>query len=111
MDQKECSPIDVDDYIAHQAPQVQEILQRIRTTIKTVVPDACEEINNDIPAIRLAEHLLIFYAADEKIPGYNLSPLEISDIDVAPLIKDSLNDPAAYPYDQPIAYDFIRRLM
>lgn len=111
MSQKECSPLEVDEYISQQTPKVQKVLQSIRTAVKEAVPDACEEINSNIPAVRLAEHLLIYYAADEEVPGYSMATPKISDLNDERVTKDNPSDPAAYPYDQPITYDFIRRFM
>lgn len=111
MRPKELPPINIDDYISQQTPEVQKILQTIRTTIKESVPEAHEELNHQVPAFRLAQHLLIFFAADEKIPGYNLAPLQICDSDDEPFISEPLKNTAAYPYDQPIPADIIRRIL
>ena len=43
----------IDEYIANQPENVQLILEKIRSIIKDLVPDAEEKINYDIPAISL----------------------------------------------------------
>ncbi|MFI5698325.1 hypothetical protein ACIA58_41090 [Kribbella sp. NPDC051586] len=43
----------VDDYIASFPPDVREILEQVRRTVRAVVPAAGEKISHQIPAITL----------------------------------------------------------
>jgi uncharacterized protein YdhG (YjbR/CyaY superfamily) len=62
-------PEDIDDYVAGFAPDVQAILQEIRSFIQTAVPDAEEKISYQIPAFTLGGKVFIFFAAFKKHIG------------------------------------------
>jgi uncharacterized protein YdhG (YjbR/CyaY superfamily) len=62
-------PEDIDDYIAGFSPEVQAILQEIRSTIQTAVPEAEEKISYQIPAFTLGGKVFIFFAAFKKHIG------------------------------------------
>jgi uncharacterized protein YdhG (YjbR/CyaY superfamily) len=59
---------DIDDYIENFPPEVQEILQKIRTTIAKAVPKAQEQISYRIPAFML-DGIVIYFAAFKKHIG------------------------------------------
>lgn len=62
-------PEDIDDYISGFSPEVQAILQEIRSTIQAVVPGAEEKISYQIPAFTLGGKVFIFFAAFKKHIG------------------------------------------
>jgi uncharacterized protein YdhG (YjbR/CyaY superfamily) len=43
------APVTIDEYIAGFAPDVQEILQQVRLTIRQAAPEAQETINYQMP--------------------------------------------------------------
>jgi len=47
------TPTTIDEYIAGFPPEVQEILEKIRTTIRAAAPDAAEAIKYQIPTFTL----------------------------------------------------------
>jgi uncharacterized protein YdhG (YjbR/CyaY superfamily) len=59
---------DIDTYIEQFPPEVQEILQRIRTTVAKAVPKAQEKISYRIPAFML-DGIVIYFAAFKKHIG------------------------------------------
>ena len=50
----------IDEYIAAFPPDVQKILQQVRTTIRKAAPDAVEAIKYGIPTFVLGENLVHF---------------------------------------------------
>jgi len=61
-------PKDIDGYIAQFAPDVQAILQRLRTRISGAAPEAKETISYLMPAFR-QRGILVYFAAWEKHIG------------------------------------------
>lgn len=62
----------VDDYLASQPEPVQPILGLVRDTIRKVIPDADEGISYGIPAYKLADASVIFFAGFKQ--HYSLYP-------------------------------------
>src|SRR5512141_2610208 len=61
---------DVDKFIAAYPPEVQEILNKIRETIREAAPDAQETINYGIPTFTLNGNLVHFSALKTHIGFY-----------------------------------------
>ena len=59
---------DIDEYIANFPPDVQEILQKIRTTVAKAVPNAEEKISYRMPAF-MRDGVVIYFAAFKKHIG------------------------------------------
>jgi uncharacterized protein YdhG (YjbR/CyaY superfamily) len=53
----------VDDYIALQPEAAQRVLERVRSAIRKALPGAEEVISYQIPAYRLREGIVIYFAA------------------------------------------------
>jgi uncharacterized protein YdhG (YjbR/CyaY superfamily) len=58
----------IDEYIEKFPPDVQQILQKIRTTVAKAVPQAQEKISYRIPAFML-DGIVIYFAAFKKHIG------------------------------------------
>jgi len=56
-------PISVDAYIAGLPERERAVLEHLRSTIRSVVPEAEETIAYDMPAFRLGGRFLVSYAA------------------------------------------------
>ena len=103
------TPKDIDEYIARFPPEVQEILERIRKTIRDAAPDAEEAINYQIPTFRLKGNL-VHFAAFRKHIGFYPTPSGIE------VFKGELTDyvvskgTVKFPLDKPIPYDLIKRI-
>src|SRR5438093_5779122 len=80
----------VDQYIATHPEDVQAILQRVRSTIRTAVPDAEEAISYQIPAYKLGgapvlyfagwkQHYSLYPATDHVVAAFkdDLAPYEV----------------------------------
>ena len=106
---------DIDTYIANQPEDVQLILEKIRSIIKDLVPDAEEKINYDIPAMSLIKggkrDKQIMFAAFKKHIGFYPFPTTIEhfkpELDGFKFAKGSVQ----FPLNQPIPYDLISRMV
>lgn len=57
------TPRDVEDYMSRVPEHQRAALERLRRTIKSIVPDASEVISYDIPTFKLDGRMLVSYAA------------------------------------------------
>lgn len=70
MKTAQTTPRNIDEYIARFPPEVQEILEKIRKTIRKAAPDAEERISYQMPAFTLKGDLVYFAAFKEHIGFY-----------------------------------------
>jgi len=102
-------PKDVDEYIAGFPPDVQEVLEKIRLTLRKAIPEAEEAIKYLMPTFTLQGNVITFAAFKNHIGIYPrakgteelrqaLSPYEGA--------KSSYN----FPLDQPIPFDLIGQI-
>ena len=104
-------PKTIDDYIAAFPEDVQEILEKVRQTIKQAAPDAEETISYQIPTFKQNGTSLIHFAAFKKHLGLYPTP------DGTKAFKDELaayknaKGSVQFPLDKPIPYDLIRRIV
>jgi uncharacterized protein YdhG (YjbR/CyaY superfamily) len=54
---------DVEAYLAAVSPEARATLEKLRQTIRAVVPDAVEVISYQMPTFKLNGRMLVFYAA------------------------------------------------
>ncbi|MBK8431895.1 MAG: DUF1801 domain-containing protein [Chloroflexi bacterium] len=103
-------PLNTDDYISGFTPDIQEILEKIRLTIRTAAPQAQEVISYQMPAFKQGG-ILVYFAAWKKHIGFypplaDDSPLKK---EVAPYEGPKGN--LIFPLNQPIPYDLIEKIM
>ncbi len=103
-------PSDIDSYIAAFPPNVQESLQKIRTLIREVAPDAVEAMKYRIPTFVLGGNL-VHFAAYENHLGFYPTPSAITAF--ASDIKDyvSAKGSVQFPLNRPIPFSLIRRMV
>ena len=103
-------PRTIDEYIAAFSPEVQAILERIRSTIRAGAPDAQETISYRIPAFTRNGTLVYFAAFKAHIGFYppvrGDARLEKA---IAPYAGEKGN--LRFPLDQPIPYHLIERIV
>lgn len=103
-------PRTIDEYIAAFSPEVQAILERIRSTIRAAAPDAQETISYRIPAFTRNGTLVYFAAFKAHIGFYppvrGDARLEKA---IAPYAGEKGN--LRFPLDQPIPYRLIERIV
>ena len=107
---KHLAPATIDEYIATFPPDVQAILEKIRSTVRDAAPQAAEKISYKMPAFALDGDLIYFAAFKKHIGVY------------PPVRGDAkLNKELAryrgekgnlkFPLDEPIPYELITRVV
>jgi uncharacterized protein YdhG (YjbR/CyaY superfamily) len=100
----------IDEYIAGFPPEVQEILEQVRTTIREAAPGAEETIKYGIPTFMLKGNL-VHFAAYRKHLGFYPTPSAVD------RFKDELSayvgakGSVQFPLDEAIPFDLIRRIV
>jgi uncharacterized protein YdhG (YjbR/CyaY superfamily) len=100
----------VDEYIASFPEDVQPVLEQVRQTIRSVVPESGEKISYQLPTITLdGKSLMYFSGWKNHISVYPIPPLDDA------LAKEigpyrSGKGTLKFPLAKPIPYDLIRRL-
>jgi uncharacterized protein YdhG (YjbR/CyaY superfamily) len=110
MATKNKPPQNIDEYISSFDPDVQAILQKVRTTIKNSAPDAQEVISYQMPAFR-QNGILLYFAAWKKHIG--LYPPITGDAKLEQAVKPYAGEKGnlQFPLDQPIPYSLIARIV
>lgn len=108
MDAK-AKPATIDDYLAGQRPEVREILEQIRQTVREAVPTAEETIGYQMPAFRL-ERIFFYFAVFKKHIG--VYPPVTGDAALVRALVDYRGEKGnlKFPLDQPIPYALIGKV-
>lgn len=101
---------EIDVYIARFSPDVQEILQKIRSIARNAAPKAEEIISYRMPALRMNGILIYFTAFKKHIGMYPpISGDQAIEKAIAPYAGPKGN--LQFPLDQPIPYKLIERIV
>jgi uncharacterized protein YdhG (YjbR/CyaY superfamily) len=100
----------IDDYIASYPKDVQVILEKVRKSLRKVLPKADEKIKYGMPALMLNERHAVYFAAWKRHIGIypiyrSEDPIEE---ELAPY-RDA-KDTIKFPLNEPIPYDLIERI-
>ena len=106
MTSNQDTPEDIDAYIARFPPEVQEILQQVRLTIRAAAPAAKEKISYQMPTFTL-EGNLVHFAAHKQHIGFYPTPSAIATFKDALATYRSSKGAVQFPLDKPIPYDLI----
>jgi uncharacterized protein YdhG (YjbR/CyaY superfamily) len=103
------APETIDEYIAMFPPAVQEVLEKIRLTIRAAAPAAQEAISYQIPTFKLNGNLVHFAAFKAHIGFY---PPVKGDAKLVKAVSPYAGPKGnlRFPLDQPIPYDLIKRI-
>lgn len=104
-------PKNIDEYIAAFPKGVQEILEKIRVTIRKAAPDAEEAISYQIPAFNLHGSYLIYFAAHKKHIGLYPVPIANAEFNEELSLYASGKATAKFPLDKPIPFDLIGKIV
>jgi uncharacterized protein YdhG (YjbR/CyaY superfamily) len=95
----------VDEYIARFPPDVQQVLKRIRETIRQEIPTARERISYKMPTFSLEKDVVHFGAFKGHIGLY--PPVREPDLQSRVLPYRGEKGNLRFPLDQPIPYGLI----
>jgi uncharacterized protein YdhG (YjbR/CyaY superfamily) len=100
------APKDIDEYIAGFPGDVQEILEKVRATIREAAPDAEEAIKYQMPTFVLKGNLVHFAAFKNHI-GFYPAPMGIEEFKDRLAPYEGGKGSVQFPLDKPIPYDLI----
>jgi uncharacterized protein YdhG (YjbR/CyaY superfamily) len=100
----------IDEYIAAFPPDIQAILEKIRSVIRKTAPDASEKISYQMPAFNLGGDLIYFAAFKKHIGLYPpVKGDEKLQKALAPYRGEKGN--LKFPFGEPIPYGLIERVV
>jgi len=109
MEKNERTCTTVDQYITGFPPDVQDILQKIRTIIKEEAPAAAERIAYGMPTYTLDKNLIHFAAYARHIGVYP-TPTGIDAFRDELAAYKNAKGSVQFPLSETIPYDLIRRI-
>ncbi|MEA4956586.1 hypothetical protein SDC9_17130 [bioreactor metagenome] len=99
----------IDEYISEYSKDIQEILKKIRKTIKEVAPNSEERIRWGMPTFYQKENL-VHFAVNKKHIGFYPSPSGIENFKEELSSYKTSKGAAQFPYDRPIPYELIKKI-
>ena len=104
------APTTIDQYIAGLTPDIQEIIEKIRTTIKKAAPNAEETIKYQIPTFTLNGNLVHFAAFKSHI-GFYPTPTGIEKFKKELSGYQNAKGSVQFPLSKPIPYGLIGKIV
>jgi uncharacterized protein YdhG (YjbR/CyaY superfamily) len=101
----------IDEYIAGFPQDVQEILCKIRMTIRKAAPEAEETISYKMPTFMLGGKYLVYFAAHKKHIGFYPAPIGIAEFKEELALYQVGKGTPQFPLDKPIPFDLIRKIV
>lgn len=104
-------PTNIDEYIADFPKETQIILNKIRTTIKKLVPESEETISYAMPAFKMNKKVLVYFAGYKNHIGFYATPTGHKEF------KEELSNykqgkgSVEFPLDKPMPYELIKRIV
>jgi uncharacterized protein YdhG (YjbR/CyaY superfamily) len=106
----ETAPKTIDEYIAGFPHDVQQILGKIRKTIKTAAPEAEEAIKYRMPTFTLKGNL-VHFAAFKKHVGLYPTPTATEEFRQDLSVYEGGKGSVRFPLDKPIPYSLIGKIV
>lgn len=103
--------MNVDTYIGQFSPDVQEILQKLRSIVRVAAPTAVESFAYGMPAYKLNEKPLVYFAAFSKHIGVYATPSTHESFAEQLARYKQGKGSVQFPLDQPIPYDLIAAMV
>jgi uncharacterized protein YdhG (YjbR/CyaY superfamily) len=110
MRTKQMPPKNIDEYIAGFPEEVQEILEKIRTTIRKAAPQAEEIINYGIPTFTLNGNLVHFAGFKNHI-GFYPTPSGIEKFKDELSVYEGAKGSVQFPLDKPMPLGLISKIV
>jgi len=107
---EQTAPQNIDEYITGFPKDVQEILEKVRMTIRKAAPEAEETINYAIPTFTLNGNL-VHFAAFRRHIGFYPTPSGMEKFKHELSFYEGAKGSVKFPLDKPIPYDLISRIV
>jgi len=111
MKTNQTAPKNIDEYIAGFPKDVQEILEKIRMTIRKAAPDAEETMSYHMPTFTLKGHYLVYFAAFKKHIGFYPAPIGNAEFKEDLSAYEAGKGTVKFPFDKPIPFDLISKIV
>jgi uncharacterized protein YdhG (YjbR/CyaY superfamily) len=111
LNTEDTAPRNIDECIAAFSSDVQDILQKVRTTIREAAPDAQETISYKIPTFSLKGKYLIYFAGYKKHISLYPAPIGVDEFKTELAPYESGRATAKFPLAKPIPFDLISRIV
>ena len=110
MTNDKTAPTNIDEYIAQFPPDVQEILQELRATIRAAAPEAEEAISYQMPTFKLKGYL-VYFAAYKKHIGFYPVPRGIEAFKEELSAYKGGKGTVQFPIDKPLPLELISKIV
>lgn len=104
------APENIDEYIADFPLQIQNILKKLRSTIRESAPEASERISYRMPAFD-QKGILVYFAVNKNHIGFYPTSSPIvkfrDELEAYGFSKGAIR----FPIDKPLPYDLISRIV
>lgn len=104
------TPGSIDEYIARFPPDVQVVLEQVRTTIREAAPDAEEAIKYQIPTF-VQKETLVHFAAFKSHIGFYPTPSGIAKFKDELSVYEGAKGSVRFPMDKPMPLRLIARIV
>jgi len=101
---------DIDSYIGSFPPEVQELLNQLRSAIRKAAPEAEETINYSIPTYKLNGNL-VHFAAYKNHVGFYPSPSGIQAFKEELSIYKNAKGSVQFPIAKPLPLELISKIV
>ncbi len=104
-------PVSIDEYIASQSPEMQDMLRKVRDAIQKSAPGAVESISYRMPAYKFSGKPLVYFALNKSHLGFYATPS--ANAAFSDELKDYRVSKGAiqFPLDKPVPYDLIKKIV
>lgn len=103
-------PKDIDEYISGFPNDVQEILKKVRVTIREAAPGAEETISYQIPTFKLHGNL-VHFAGFRTHLGFYPTPSGIEEFRDQLSAYETSKGTVRFPLDKPVPFNLIREIV
>jgi uncharacterized protein YdhG (YjbR/CyaY superfamily) len=110
MKTNKTAPKNIDEYIAGFPGNVQEILEKIRKTIREAAPKAEETISYQMPAFKL-NGFLVYFAAHKNHIGFYPMPSGIEKFKKELSVYEGAKGSVKFPIDKPMPFGLISKIV
>jgi len=110
MKKAKANPGSIDEFIATYPTDIQEVLKKLRTTIKKAAPQAEETINYGIPTFTMNGNL-VHFSAFEKHIGFYPAPSGIAAFKKELSAYKGAKGSVQFPLNKPIPYGLISKIV
>lgn len=105
------NPGSIDEYIALQPREMQDLLHKVRETILKAAPDAVESISYAMPAFKFNGKPLVYFALNKSHLGFYATPS--ANTAFTEELKDYKSSKGAiqFPLNKPVPIGLIRKMV